>query len=215
MRSSPMSILVLSVGLCLSVASRARAHCDTMDGPVVRDATAALNGGEVQGVLKWIRPEDEQEIRVLFDQVMAVRAQGGPAKALADRYFFESLVRVHRAGEGAPYTGLKPAGQVAPIIAASDQALDRGQVDALVERITSHVAQGIRQRFQKALQARAHAEDSVPAGRAYVTAYVEFTHYVESLHGAIAGTAHGHNESDAEVPGDQIQEDSHEHLSHR
>ncbi len=215
MRGSPISILVLSVGLCLSVASRAGAHCDTMDGPVVRDATAALIAGEVQGVLKWIRPEDEQEIRTLFDQVMAVRAQSGPAKALADRYFFESLVRVHRAGEGAPYTGLKPAGQVEPIIAASDQALDRGQVDALVDRITSHLAQGIRQRFQNALQARAHAEDSVPAGRAYVAAYVEFTHYVESLHGAIAGTALGHNESDAEVPGDQIQEDSHEHLSHR
>jgi hypothetical protein len=182
-----------------------------MDGPVVKDAKAALEAGNVTGVLKWIRPEEEREIRTLFDQVKTVRAQGEPARVLADRYFFESLVRIHRAGEGAPYTGLKPAGAVEPVIAASDRALDQGEIDTLVDRITSHIAEGIRQRFKKTLAARQHAEDSVPAGRAYVAAYVEFTHYVEGLHQAAIGTAHDHSEPDKETSAHRTQEDSHEH----
>lgn len=208
MKAMPMLSLLLSVGLSLSIGARASAHCDTMDGPVVKDATAALKAGDPKGVLKWIQPQDEQEIRTLFEQVVAARAQGGPAKALADRYFFESLVRIHRAGEGAPYTGLKPAGHVEPIVAASDQALDQGSIDALIDKITSHIAQGIRQRFQRALETRQQVEHSVPAGRAYVAAYVEFTHYVEGLHAAAAGPAHAHNEPAAEASGHNHQQEN-------
>lgn len=204
--------LWLLVGTALSVAvvTRANAHCDTMDGPVVKDAVASLEDGDVRRVLKWVRPEDEREIRALFEQVQAVRAQGEPARKLADRYFFESLVRIHRAGEGAPYTGLKPAGSVEPVIAASDGALEQGKIDALVEKITAHVAEGIRRRFQKARVAGQHAEHTVPAGRAYVAAYVEFTHYIEGLHQAALGAAHAHSQTHDKTSEHQTQEDSHE-----
>lgn len=203
--------LLLILVLCLSLTAPVNAHCDTMDGPVVKDAIAALQAGDVRGVLKWIPPEDEREIRTLFDQVKTVRAQSGPAKALADRYFFESLVRIHRAGEGAPYTGLKPAGHVEPVIAASDQALEQGKIDALVDTVTGHIAEGIRRRFQKAVAARQHAEHNVSAGRAYVAAYVEFTHYVEGLHRAASGIAHTHGESNEAKSAHQTEENSHEH----
>ena len=211
MNRRPILGLLLIIGLSLFIARPIQAHCDTMDGPVVKDAIAALEAGDVTAVLKWIRPEDEREIRTLFDQVEAVRAQGESARALADRYFFESLVRIHRAGEGAPYTGLKPAGAVEPVIAASDRALDRGKIDTLVDKITSHIAEGIRQRFRKTLAAKRHVEDSVPAGRVYVAAYVEFTHYVEGLHQAAANTAHAHGEPNEDTSAHQRQEDSHEH----
>ena len=211
MNRRPILGLLLIIGLSLFIARPIQAHCDTMDGPVVKDAIAALEAGDVTAVLKWIRPEDEREIRTLFDQVEAVRAQGESARALADRYFFESLVRIHRAGEGAPYTGLKPAGAAEPVIAASDRALDRGKIDTLVDKITSHIAEGIRQRFQTTLAAKQHAKNSVPAGRAYVAAYAEFTHYVEGLHQAAAGTAHAHGEPNEETSEHQRQEDSHDH----
>lgn len=210
MKSGLYLSLLSIAGLCLFVSTQARAHCDTMDGPVVKDATAALAAGDVTSVLKWVRPEDEPEIRSLFDQVTAARAQGGPAKALAERYFFESLVRIHRAGEGAPYTGLKPAGHVEPIIAASDEALDQSNVDKLIDRITRHIAQAIRQRFETASETRRRAAHSVAAGRAYVAAYVEFTHYVEALHAAAAGTAHAHSEPAPQMPDHKTQESSHE-----
>jgi hypothetical protein len=48
---------------------------------------------------------------VKFTKTLAVRKQSKEAKELADMYFFETLVRIHCAGEGAPYTGLKPVKQ--------------------------------------------------------------------------------------------------------
>src|SRR5512145_18046 len=97
--------------LCLTLVPRAAiAHCDTLDGPVVKDARAALDSKDVTAVLKWVRQDKEAEIREAFQHALGVRALGSEARALADRFFFETLVRVHREGEGAPYTGLKPAG---------------------------------------------------------------------------------------------------------
>ncbi len=201
----PLRVLV-SASVWLVITSQASAHCDTLDGPVVKDAQAALAARDVTGVLKWIEPQREQEIKNLFRQVLTVRSQGQPAKALAEKYFFESLVRIHRAGEGAPYTGLKPAGQVEPIVAASDEALYQKNVDELVNEITQHVDHEIRQRFQTALQNKEHVDHSVEAGRSYVRSYVEFTHYMEGLHQAVAGMAHGHGPSSFETPSHNTQE---------
>jgi uncharacterized protein DUF6448 len=132
-----------------------------------------------------------------------VRALGPEARALADRYFFETLVRVHREGEGAAYTGLKPAGTaVDPAVAASDTALETGSADLLVKLLTEKVDEGLRHRFAEAAEARKHAAESVEKGREYVAAYVEFTHYAERLllnassaasyaeHGKVAEHAH-------------------------
>ncbi|HEY6553856.1 MAG TPA: DUF6448 family protein [Vicinamibacteria bacterium] len=160
----------------------ALAHCDTVDGPVVKDARIALESKDVTPVLKWVRPDKEGEIREAFRHALTVRALGPEARALADRFLFETLVRVHREGEGAPYTGLKPAGTaVDPGIAAVDTALDTGSVDPLVKRLTAEVDKGLRQRFAEAAGARQHAAESIEKGRRYVEAYVEFMHYAERL----------------------------------
>jgi hypothetical protein len=149
---------------------------------VVAAAEIALERGDVTPALKWIRPEHEGEIRAVFAHVLAVRQLGPEARDMADRYLFETLVRIHREGEGAPYTGLKPAGAVDPAVAMADQALEDGSVDRLVDALSGHVAAGIRERYARATEARKHADDSVEAGREFVEAYVQFTHYVEGLH---------------------------------
>lgn len=187
--------ILISAGVWLVGSGIARAHCDTLDGPVVSTAKAALEKGDVTPVLKWVKPGAEKEIRDAFKNTLAVRGKSPEAKALADMYFFETLVRIHRAGEGAPYTGLQPAGAVEPPIAAADKALDTGKVDDLVNDTTKAVAEGIRHRFAKAVAARKHADDSVEAGREYVEAYVDYVHYVERLHGDAAGAATQHEES--------------------
>ena len=175
----------------LVVPAPVQAHCDTLDGPVVTAAKKALEKGDVTPVLKWVKKEQEEEIRGAFKKTMAVRGKSPEAKDLADMYFFETLVRIHRASEGAPYTGLS-AGPAEPIIVEADKALEKGSVDHLVKHVTDAVAKGIRQRFQKTLERKKHAEDSVAAGRDFVEAYVEFTHYVERLHLDAAGqAAHG------------------------
>lgn len=125
---------------------------------------------------------------------LAVRAKGGKARELADIYFFENLVRIHRAGEGAPYTGLKPGVAIDPALALADKALEYGSIDKLVNVLTNAMAKGVRERFQHANETQKHANESVEAGRKFVESYVIFTHYVEGLHGLIKGGAAHHGE---------------------
>jgi hypothetical protein len=166
-----------------------------LDGPVVTAARAALDKDDVTPALKWVKKDHEAEIHEAFHKTLAVRAKGREAKDLADTYFFETLVRIHRAGEGAPYTGLKPAGtQAGPAVQEADKALETGSVDRLVKMVTDRVAAGIRQRFARAAQTRKQAEEGVQAGREFVEAYVEFVHYVEGIYDVALRHAgpHGH-----------------------
>lgn len=184
----------LSVGILLAaLATPALAHCDSMDGPVVADAQRALAARDVTPVLKWIPAAEETEIRSAFDMTLAVRGESETARAVADRYFFETLIRVHRAAEGEGFTGLKPAGSVAPAIAAADQALQSGDVEPLADDLAAEIRHGVRTRFAEAWERRQMAENSVEQGRAYVAAYVQFTHFAENaahLAGAGADTQH-------------------------
>jgi hypothetical protein len=166
------------------------AHCDTMGGPVISDAKVALETGTVTPVLKWLKPAHETEVRALFAKTLKVRAQGSEAREVADRYFFETLVRLHREGEGAPYTGLRPADAAEPIIVETDKMLEAGALGEAMKMLQEEIAEGIRRRFARALEARKHANDSVAAGREYVETYIEFTHYFEALHTIANGLPH-------------------------
>ena len=162
--------------------SDARAHWDTMDGPVVKEAQAALASGDVVPVLKWVPPESESAVRDLFRHTLEVRALGPEAKEIADRYFFETLVRIHRQGEGEAYTGLKRSGStVAPVVVAADRAIEAASVDELTRILGETQEQGLRERFGRAVEARKHAAESVEKGRAYVAAYEAFVHHAERL----------------------------------
>ena len=189
-------LTTLSVFTILSIVyvGNGSAHCDTLDGPVVAMARIALDKGDVTPLLKWVRPEEEKEIRAAFQKTLAMRAKGSEAKEFADMYFFETLVRIHRTGEGAPYTGLKPGEAIDPAVAIADKALENGNIDKLVNVLTNAMANGIRERFQHARETQKRADDSVQAGREFVESYVIFTHYVEGLHGLIKGGAAHHGE---------------------
>ena len=88
-----LSLLILSTDVTL-------AHCDTMDGPVIKDAKIAIEKNNINYVLKWIQPQDENELKNAFLLTMKVRILSPDATVLADKYFFETLVRLHRSGEG-------------------------------------------------------------------------------------------------------------------
>jgi hypothetical protein len=184
--------LTVAIGFILALAFPliARAHCDSLDGPVILDARTALEKKDIAPLLKWVRPEDESLIREAFQRTLAVRQMGPEAKALADTWFFETLVRVHRAGEGAPFDGLKPAGTMLPSIAEADRALASGSVDQLAKTIAEHTARELRERFARATKAKAHAAESTGAGREYVEAYVSYIHYVEALANVVHGAEH-------------------------
>jgi hypothetical protein len=91
---------------------------DGIYGPVVAAARRAIENNDLRFVLLWIPESSEAEIRKPFQNTLAVRKLGPQAKEFADTYFFETLVPIHQAGEGAPYTGIKPTGRdLGPAIA--------------------------------------------------------------------------------------------------
>jgi hypothetical protein len=183
--------LIVAGALYLSTTGLALAHCDTMAGPVIQDARRALEKRDVTPVLKWVREKDEKVVKTSFARALAARGKKSGEKA--EQEFFATLVRIHRAGEGEPFTGLKPAGAVEPAVAAADKSLAEGSADGLMKLVTDAVSKGIRERYELAAETARHKDESVAAGRAYVKAYVEFTHYVERLHEDAAASAEGHH----------------------
>jgi hypothetical protein len=181
-RRGAAAIAAAAVFAILLPARRAAAHCDTLDGPVVADARVALDAGEVGPVLKWVAPGSEAEVRKAFAESVAVRGLGPEARALADRSFFETVVRLHRASEGESFTGLKAAGaELSPAVRAADRSLESGSSDELVRLVSERNAALLKERFARAREARRHASESPEAGRAYVRAYVEYVHAAETL----------------------------------
>jgi hypothetical protein len=179
----------VAISLLLPVV--ARAHCDNLDGPVVSAARKALETGNVKTALAWVQQKDETEVKKSFERTLAVRKLTPEAREFADMYFFETLVRIHRAGEGAPYTGLKPAGQdLGAAIPAADKALATGSIEPLTKLLTESVKDGLQRRFQQAIKAAKYAENDAEAGRRFVRAYVDFIHYAQHVYDS-AGSGNG------------------------
>jgi hypothetical protein len=185
-------IAVMSL-IVLFGSHKAFGHCDGMDGPVATAAKKALETGNVNLVLIWVQKKDEGEIKKAFQKTLAVRKLNAEAQGLADMYFFETLVRIHRAGEGASYTGLKPAGRdLGPAIPAADKAIANGTVKPLLKLLTETMREGIHEQFKRVMAKKNFKKDDVNAGREYIEAYVVFIHYVERLYGAAEEPAPGH-----------------------
>lgn len=191
--------ILMVAGLLPGSVLPARAHCDSLDGPIVLEARMALETGNPTPVLKWVPAASETEVRRAFERAHELRAQGGGTRELADQWFLETLIRVHRAGEGEPYTGLKPRGSVASVLLEADAALAEGDVHSFAAAIARSVGRQIDERFERAVELRAHADESVEAGRRYVAAYVEYVHFVESLDRLLQHGEHSNTSGQARV----------------
>ena len=189
---------VIAAAALMAAPALARAHCDTLDGPVVKTARTALETGKLAPVLAWVKAGDEAEVKAAFEKARAARKLGPQARAVADTWFLETLVRVHRAGEGAPYTGLKPAGlDLGPAVPAADAAVAAGSAQDVETLLVAAVRKGLHERFHR-LKAQKPPADDVAAGRAWVEAYVPYVHWVEGVYQAAAGKLSAHAEPAAE-----------------
>ena len=191
-----LTVLAILCALAILGASNLFAHCDGMDGPVISAAKNALDTGDMNLVLFWVQKKDEAELKNAFQKTMAVRKLNPEAKELADMYFFETLVRIHRAGEGEPYTGIKPAGRdLGPAIPAADKAIADSKLEPLYKIPTDKIHKGLHEKFKEVLKKKDFKKNDVGAGREFIEAYVPFVHYVEALYDAAAkGGVHGHSQ---------------------
>lgn len=182
---------LFTVLLLLFTSGMAFAHCDTMDGPVIKDARSALERNNVNYVLKWVKPESEAELRDVFSLAMKVRTLNADARILADKYFFETLVRLHRGGEGMPFTGVKPSGTpVDEKIQAADRSIESGTMAPLEGIVDKEMLPELEARFQKVMSLKDFNVNNVTAGREYVEAYVRFFKFAE---GEEEGHVHEHS----------------------
>lgn len=167
-------------------------HCDSLDGPVVLAATRALEARDPLLVLPYVKASGEREVLEAYELAVAVRGAGGPAQALADRYFFETVVRVHRAGEGAPYTGLKPAGLgFGPVVPVAEAAIESGDPDPLVALLVEKVRHETLERFARMVELQRHTSGDVPAARAAVEAMLGLQVWAHGLYERAGQGAHG------------------------
>ena len=173
----------------------ASAHCDSYDGPTIKDAVKALETNNVKLVLKWIKPEQEKEIIPLFNKTYALKSGDKEVYAIVEKHFFETLVRLHRETEGAPYTGLKPAGTTKSIILMSDQAIESRNIDDLLGKLNNHIGKVLKEKYEKVAALEKIKNDSPEQGREYVEAYVDYTHTIEAMHDIVEqGSGHAaHN----------------------
>jgi Family of unknown function (DUF6448) len=172
-------------------------HCDTRDGPLVTAAKKALETGNMNLILIWVPEGAEGEVKNAFDRVIRARKAGKEAKGVADDWFFETVVRLHLAGEGAPYTGLKPAGlDEGPVIPRADKAIARGNPEEVISFILHVVEEDLEQRFKTVMEKARYNVNDVAAGRAYIQAYIGFVVYAHHLYSNITGGG-GHGEHGA------------------
>ena len=168
-------------------------HCDALDGPVVTAARKALDDTDVDLILPFVHPDGVEEVRDAFDRTIKARAMGAEARDVADRWFFETAVRVHRAGEGAGFTGLKPAGlDVGPVIPAAERALEGGSADELIEVLCASVRDSVTKRHDRAMGLKTYARGSVDDARAYVEAMLGLQVWAHSVYKQVMADPHAH-----------------------
>lgn len=172
-------------------------HCDSLDGPVVTAALRALEARDVDLVLPFVPRDGEHEVRAVFDTVLPVRGLTEAARAVADRLFFETVVRVHRLGEGAAYTGLKPAGlDVGPVIPLAERAVAAGSSEPVAGYLTGVLHDELKQRLDEVNTLAAIKDRSVPDARAWAEAMLGFQVYCHRLLQTLRGPAHGAHDAE-------------------
>ena len=175
--------LVMALAVAISFAfTNSYAHCDSIDGPVVKAAIKSIEENNVNYVLAWIKPEYENEVKHEFTKTMNIRNQNKETMEMADYYFYETVVRLHRMGEGEPYTGLKPAGtKISEGIVQADLSIEKNDLQAIESFVTENVKQSLENKFHKLMERSKYNPDDVEAAREYVGAYVNYIHYSEQI----------------------------------
>jgi hypothetical protein len=184
--------IILLFALMIFGSLPASAHCDSYDGPTIKDAIKALETNNVNLVLKWITPEQEKEIIPLFNKTYSLKKGDKEVYAIVEKHFFETLVRLHRVTEGAPFTGLKPAETTKMIVQLSDKALESNNIDDFLVKLNTHIGKVIKDKYDKVVALEKVKNDSPEKGREYVEAYVDYTHTIEAIHD-IAEQGGGHS----------------------
>ena len=187
----PLLSVAFLVALMMFGTQPAYAHCDSYDGPVIKDARQALATNNPKLVVKWINADQEKEVLELFTKTYNLKKGDKEVYNILEKYFLETLVRLHRETEGAPYTGLKDAGTTKPIVQLTDMSIEKENLSAMTDKLNAFMAQVIKEKYDKVVKLEKTKNENPEKGREFVKAYVDYTHTVEALHDIMEHTG-GH-----------------------
>lgn len=182
-----MMMTFVAAFLLMLITSPSYAHCDSYDGPVIKDALKALDKNNVELVLKWIEQKQEKEVISLFNTTYRLKKEDSEVYTIVEKHFLETLVRLHRETEGAPFTGLKPKGSMTPLVEMADRSIEENTIKEVTQTVTEHLAHVLKERYSEVMRLHKTKDNSVAEGRAYVHAYVEYTHTLEALEHVLHG----------------------------
>ncbi len=187
-------VFILLLAVFLLAPAGLRAHCDRVNGPVAKSARQALKTGQFKPVAIWIGEEQEAALQDRFESSLKAYRAGGPGKKVAKSYFMSEAIRLHRAAEGMPFTGLKPASELPIDLKLAEKARETGDVQPVVDLLSSELEQKVKKWFKTSREARRQWEQqqNVETGRKWADAYVKYIIYVHKLYQKImAGPPHG------------------------
>ncbi len=170
---------------------------------MAKAVAASLASGSLEPTRVWVKAEADAELAAAFKKAQAVRGLSEQARELADESFLAAAIRLHRAGEGAPFTGVKPAGtDPGPAVRAADEAIAKGSLEPVEKLLKAGKHRAALAEKFKPLAGKPAPPKDVAEGRRWVEAYVVFVHAVEGAwhgeskgcggHGAEHGKEHGH-----------------------
>lgn len=158
-------------------------HCDTLDGPLVLAAIRALEDNNVNIILPWAPKEAEEEITNAFNLSTKIRNNDNITKKVADRWFFETVVRLHREGEGAHFTGLKPEGlDTGPVIPLTEECYELKDTKKVIEYLQQTVQLDIEKRFNRVIDTSNYDVNDVTAGREHINALLDYMTHSHKLY---------------------------------
>jgi hypothetical protein len=158
-------------------------HCDALDGPVVKAARRALESGNPDLILAYVPAASAGALTEAFRKTVEARKSGGAAQEVADTYFFETAVRLHRAGEGAAFTGLKPAGlDFGPVIPVAERAIETGSPQELARLLGKTVEDEVLRRYDQLTHLRERAGAGLDEAREYTSAMLGLQVYANTIY---------------------------------
>lgn len=158
---------------------------------MVSAAKLALESNNIKLVLPWVPKDAEEELSNAFKKTLKVRKKGEEEKEIADYWFFETAVRLHRKGEGEGFTGLKPAGlDWGPVVPKADKAIETGDPIEVIALILETTEKELKNRFECAMLKKAYDKNDVDKAREYIHSMLEFVLFSHHLYNFITSEEH-------------------------
>ena len=158
-------------------------YMDSMSGPLVKAAEKALEMENVKFVLPYVSSQDEEELKDAFEKTLLVRELSSDAAELADYWFFETAVRLHRKEENKSYTGIKSSGSDwGPILPKINQAIDSENPDELLNFLSNFIGEDLNGRFEEVISKKDYDPNDVEEAREYINSLSEFIKFTSKLY---------------------------------